>query len=130
MLIRTPHPDASLDNVQVDAYRNLRAGGYSLRDRKTGRVVAIVDAVTLRDAKFVVQPAGRTRVLATGRKQVHAFVRGTVNAPTVPSPHSCTPDELVWLGRCIEILHILADRRVAMSDPRPSVGTPAPSSRV
>lgn len=83
MLIRTPLPDASLDGVQVDAYRNLRAGGYSLRDRKTGRVVAIVDAVTLRDVKFVVQPAGRARVLATGRKQVHAFVRGTVNAPAV-----------------------------------------------
>lgn len=100
MLIRTPLPDASLDGVQVDAYRNLRAGGYSLRDRKTGRVVAIVDAVTLRDVKFVVQPAGRARVLATGRKQVHAFVRGTVNAPAVRSAHACTSDELVRLGRC------------------------------
>jgi hypothetical protein len=33
-------------------------------------------SVALRDATFVVQPAGRERVRREGRKNVHAFVRG------------------------------------------------------
>ena len=62
----------------VDVYKNLHKKTWSIRDRKTGRVVAHQDNVHVLDAKFVVQPSGRERVLQEGRKNVHAFVRGTL----------------------------------------------------
>jgi len=62
----------------VDVYKNLHKDTWSVRDRKTGRVVAHQDEVHVLDAKFVVQPSGRERVLQEGRKNVHAFVRGTL----------------------------------------------------
>ena len=34
--------------------------------------------MTLVDVKFAVQPAGRAKVLRERKKNVHAFVRGTV----------------------------------------------------
>lgn len=34
------------------------------------------DSVHMADVKFAVQPAGREKVRVTGRKNVHAFVRG------------------------------------------------------
>ena len=36
------------------------------------------DHVRLKDVKFAVQPAGRRKVLREKKKNVHAFVRGTV----------------------------------------------------
>ena len=64
--------------IKVDVYRNLHKHTWSIRDRKTGKVIAHQDAVNVLDAKFVVQPAGRQRVLQEARKNVHAFVRGTL----------------------------------------------------
>lgn len=45
-----------------------------------GRVIAHVKDCTLRDATFRVQPAGRERVRAEGRKNVHARVFGELAA--------------------------------------------------
>ena len=59
-------------------YKNLHKNTWSIRNRKTGRVVAHQDEVNVLDAKFVVQPAGRKKVLEERRKNVHAFVRGTL----------------------------------------------------
>lgn len=61
----------------VQVYRNLRGkkGSY-FSIRQGGCVVAHGDAMMLRDATFVVQEAGRQRVLSSGRKNVHAWVRG------------------------------------------------------
>ena len=56
----------------TDVYWNLHKGGYSVRER--GRVIAHVDHIVLRDARFVVQRGGlRERV-----KRVHAMVRGEI----------------------------------------------------
>jgi hypothetical protein len=64
----------------VDVYFNLHRLIWSVRDRKTGLVLAHKRVVAFSlGAEMVVQQAGRTRVLQTGVKQVHAFVRG--NAP-------------------------------------------------
>lgn len=57
-------------------YRNLRKKCYSLRI-KAG-LYHISDAC-IGDAKFIVQPAGRERVLREKRKNVHAFIRGKVD---------------------------------------------------
>ena len=70
--------------MRVEVYRNLHTGTWSVRDTRTGRVVAHPSRIAVRDAQFVVRPAGRAKVLAEGRKNVHAFVRGTlVEAPDV-----------------------------------------------
>lgn len=69
-----------LHGHKVEAYRNLNKGGYSLRCAKTKRVIAHVTQLTLLDCTFHVQQGGRNRVLATKQKNVHAFIRGTVNA--------------------------------------------------
>ncbi len=65
----------------VYVYRNLRHGRkapplYSVL--QNGRVVDRRHTVTLHDVEFVVREGGRQKVLATGRKNVHAFVKGYV----------------------------------------------------
>ena len=65
--------------VPVDVYRNLHRNTWSIRSRTTGRVIARADNVVVKNVKFVVQPAGRQRVLDEERKNVHAFVRGTIS---------------------------------------------------
>ena len=51
------------DGVSVDVYKNLHKNTWSIRSRTTGRVVEHADNVLVRAATFVVQPAGRQRVL-------------------------------------------------------------------
>lgn len=58
----------------VRVYRNLTRGCLSVMRR--GLVVAHVESVALHGARFVVQEAGRQRVLRDRRKNVHAFVEG------------------------------------------------------
>ena len=64
---------------RVEVYRNLHKNCYSVRaltgDNK-GLVIDHVRSITLKDATFIVQPAGRNKVLREKRKNVHAFVRG------------------------------------------------------
>ena len=64
--------------IQVDVYKNLHQDKWSIKDRKSGRVIGHANQVTIIDATFIVQPAGRARVLKEKRKNVHAFVRGTL----------------------------------------------------
>lgn len=66
--------------LPVSVYRNLHRNGangepvYSVQ--QNGLVVGHVESISLEYATFVVQPAGQRRVRQTGRKVVHAFVRG------------------------------------------------------
>lgn len=67
------------DDEPVDIYWNLHKHVYSVRARvgaDAGRVIMHTHAFGVRDARFVVNPRGREKVLVTGRKNVHAFVRG------------------------------------------------------
>lgn len=62
----------------VDVYFNLHRRVWSLRSRRTGLVIEHRRVVHFAlGAKMVVRPSGRERVLRTGKKDVHAFVRGT-----------------------------------------------------
>lgn len=63
-------------DIPVEVYRNLHRGGYSVR--QNGRVIGHTNELILMDAEFVVQEGGRQRVLRTGVKNVHAWVRGYV----------------------------------------------------
>jgi hypothetical protein len=62
--------------MRVEVYWNLTRNCWSIRDVATGRIHAHADKVSVRGAQFVVQPAGRARVLRERKKNVHAFVRG------------------------------------------------------
>jgi hypothetical protein len=66
----------------TEVYWNLHKGGYSVRER--GRVIAHVDHIVLRDARFVVQRGGYERTVRERVKRVHAMVRGEVVAADEP----------------------------------------------
>jgi hypothetical protein len=66
--------------MRVEVYWNLHKHVWSVRSCKTGRVIAHAERVVLRDVSWTVQPAGNRRVRETGRKNVHAFGRGTLAA--------------------------------------------------
>lgn len=61
-----------------DIYRNLHNGKWSIVSRSSGRVVQHNHEVILSDVIFVVQKSGNAKVRKEKRKQVHAFVRGSV----------------------------------------------------
>jgi len=69
--------------VKVAAYCNIRNGTLSvkaLEGAMKGRVIASVERLLMKDAKFKVSAAGRDRVRTTGVKNVHAFVVGDLVA--------------------------------------------------
>ena len=82
-MTRNSNRTAHLIGERVEVYWNLHKDLYSVRaltGPNKGRVVAHVEAIDLYDVTFAVQLAGRNRVLAERRKNVHAFVRGIVTA--------------------------------------------------
>lgn len=72
-------------NIYIDAevYYNLHKKCLSVRSRTKGqsygKVIKYVDEIILENCRFIVQPAGRARVLKEKKKNVHAFVRGRIN---------------------------------------------------
>ena len=67
--------------MKVRVYRNLHNRLWSvvaLSGENKGRVIAHMSTVSLVDARFVVRPAGRLKVIQERRKNVHAFVVGTL----------------------------------------------------
>jgi hypothetical protein len=69
-----------LMSQRVEVYWNLHKNCFSYRPIG-GRVIH-ADSIVLKDVTFAVQPAGRERVLREKKKNVHAFVRGTLIAAT------------------------------------------------
>ena len=100
----------------VEVYRNLHNGKLSVRDRKTKRVVAHVDNITLAGVCFRVSQAGRERVLREGRKNVHAFVSGKVVGFEGATPYKGRDlDEYIWEGG--RKLLLSGDGRIATYNP-------------
>lgn len=66
----------------VDVYRNLNTGGLSVRgvEEHRGLVIDHVDCVSLSECVFLVSDSGRKRVIETGVKNVHAYVRGSLQS--------------------------------------------------
>lgn len=67
-------PDLVGQDVRV--YRNLHARLWSVL--VGGRVVARLPRLALAGVTFVVRPGGAARAAREGRRNVHAFARGTV----------------------------------------------------
>ena len=59
--------------MSIEIYFNLHKKVFSIRNK--GKVVEHATAVTVTYPKFIVQPAGRAKVLRDKVKNVHAFVR-------------------------------------------------------
>jgi hypothetical protein len=66
--------------MKVRVYRNLHKKCLSVQAMVNGRwkVIDHVDQIALVDVSFKVSQAGRERVLREKRKNVHAFVCGTI----------------------------------------------------
>lgn len=60
---------------KVEVYWNLHKDMWSVR-KAHGRVLNHTNYIVLHDVDWVVQQAGRRRVLKEGKKNVHAFGRG------------------------------------------------------
>lgn len=73
--IKRMPPDSAVGQ-KVQVYRNLTRSCYSLR--QNGKVIGHLDGLILSDCTFRVSQAGRNRVLREKRKNVHAFVEGTL----------------------------------------------------
>lgn len=63
----------------VQAYFNLHKKCWSIRDKKTRRVIKHLSEFSLFDCTFKVSEAGRQRVLREKRKNVHAFIEGRLS---------------------------------------------------
>jgi hypothetical protein len=72
--------------MRVAVYYNLHRRLFSvkaLEGPNKGRVIAHRESVALTDVTFKVREAGRQRVIREGRKNVHAFVIGTLASEAV-----------------------------------------------
>ena len=70
--------------MRVEVYWNTHKNLWSVRalaGPDKGRVITHLPEVYLEDCTFAVQPAGRERVRREKKKNVHAFVRGTLSGP-------------------------------------------------
>lgn len=76
MPLTATHP-----GLRVQVYRNLHNGLWSvvaLEGPAKGRVIAHKSDFIIEECSYSVQPAGNAKVRRTGRKNVHAFIRGRV----------------------------------------------------
>jgi hypothetical protein len=70
-----------LPGQRVEVYRNLKFKDrvvYSIRDVKTGLVLGHASTLLLSRCKFVVNQKGRERVIKEKRKNVHAWIQGSM----------------------------------------------------
>jgi len=77
-MTKTTTTNPLIIGLDVDVYFNLHKKCWSVRDRKSRLVIAHAAQVVLSDVTFRVSAAGNARVRREGKKNVHAFARGTV----------------------------------------------------
>lgn len=80
----------------MDVYWNLHQGGFSIRDCATGRVIDVVDEGWILGASFVVNQEGRKRVRRERRKNVHAFIRGSLSDGSWVRPEILKSDLVMY----------------------------------
>lgn len=73
---------------RVQVYYNLHQGGYSIKDKATGLVVAYADTVLITNCRFRVQQAGRQKTIKEKRKRVHAYVEGDFHSADIERERS------------------------------------------
>ena len=68
---------------KVYVYKNLHKGCWSVRDKKSRRVIDHADVIVLDNAEFKVSELGRQRVLREKKKNVHAGVEGYISSQEI-----------------------------------------------
>lgn len=107
----------------VQVYFNLHKKCWSLRDKKTRRVIDHKQELVLTHCKFHVSEAGRQRVIREKRKNVHAWCEGWLQPDVVPRadfglPVRYNPYEMMefeMVGEPVDYswqVHFFADRTV------------------
>lgn len=73
-----PVPAFADDGEIVQVYRNLLRAGvwYSVRSRRTRRVIGYTEALLLTEPTFRASAAGQRRARESGHRNVHAWVEG------------------------------------------------------
>lgn len=79
-----------LSPAKVFVYFNLIKKVFSIKDIKTGLVIAHSSDIYLYDVEFKVSEAGRQRVLKTKRKNVHAGVSGFILNAKMKLPYKAS----------------------------------------
>ena len=97
---RQPQP-----GMEVFVYRNLKNGKWSVRCTQTNRVICHAKEVQLANCSFVVNEAGRQRVLETQEKNVHAGVVGVLEAFVAFEPASDFDAYLLFELGCREVTY-------------------------
>ena len=64
--------------LNVRIYFNLHKKSWSVKCKRTNRVLIHCDFIPLKQCKFIVSEKGRQRVLKEKRKNVHAYVDGII----------------------------------------------------
>lgn len=73
-----PFKGRSLKSGQrVQVYRNLHNGLFSIKDKKTGLVVAHGNHIHLNDSSAVISLPGQQRARRSRMRNVHAWIEGT-----------------------------------------------------
>ena len=86
----TPFKERAVsEEASVMVYRNIHNKMLSVVQK--GLVVGHSDSVELSNVEFYIQPSGQKRVREEKRKNVHAFVKGTI------AQQSINEDELVLI---------------------------------
>lgn len=91
----------TLIGQQVRCHKNLHRGDWSITVK--GKVVAHLQAVTLRDVTFIVSQATRDKVLQKHCRAVHAWCVGTVTVPLPALPSQFLGD--VTFGHFTEVTY-------------------------
>jgi hypothetical protein len=98
-MVKTIKGRTIAEGQRVAVYYNLHKHCYSIKDKRTGLVIAHADKVTLSGVQFKVSQAGRARVLREKRKNVHATIEGNYTsqapamdklAPAYYNPYTCS----------------------------------------
>lgn len=63
---------------RVRVYRNLHNDMFSIQSPKTNLVIGYSKSIELSDARYVVRKKGQEKVRKEKRKNVHAYVEGTL----------------------------------------------------
>jgi hypothetical protein len=91
--------------MRVEVYRNLARDAWSIRaleGEHKGRVIAWAPSLLLDHCTMHVSAAGRQRVLRDKRKNVHAFIRGSLRYVD-GGTHVCRPKLARYLSMLTDV---------------------------
>ena len=83
--------------IKVKVYWNLnkaKQGQYVFSVVQNGKVIGYTSNIHLTNARFHVNDAARQKIADGGKKSVHAWVIGEIDAPSLA--HALTPDSVTF----------------------------------